>query len=272
MKRSLSLICSIGVTCAVVTVARAGHEPPSWHITPVQSVTATSTLDKEHSAERALSHGVWCEGKADEGIGEGISIRFDGPVDMSSITVSQKEDPLRAEHNVVTAVNVGVGVDNQAREAQLSDGSVTVPIAARVRELRVTIARVARGKRNDSCFGVTVMTATPGSLVLGAPAARADDLEAAVDRIVRAFVASDAKALAALIQFPLEVGSVTFKSVEELAAALKAHKLGRLAPNTVTMDGLLGVDAIFIEACSDRCNSWSVAPRADGWRLVGIGR
>src|SRR5262249_41382506 len=101
------------------SASAAADEPDTTHITVVTSVTATSTLAgkvKDYYAaanvlyfDRDEEHGMppqqaWCEGKPDEGIGEGVTLAFAAPVTIPEIVVRGgywKTDKLFRANNIV---------------------------------------------------------------------------------------------------------------------------------------------------------------------------
>src|SRR5262249_7608343 len=201
-----------------VAAGAAGDEPETTRITVVTSVTATSTLaaknPKTYAPARVLDladvehdlppDSAWCEGKPDEGIGEAAPLALVRPTKIKEVVLRPgfwKTEKLFRANNIVPGVELRTD-DGRKKAVSLPAKPEPVTVAlggGPVSQLTVAIAKVKKGKMNDSCLsGVEVHTAPESVLVLGMDPA----LAAAIPRAERALASCDAKALAGVVAFP----------------------------------------------------------------------
>ena len=157
-------------------------EPETTRITVVTSVTATSTLAAKspnaYAPARVLEladiehdlppSSAWCEGKPDEGIGEGVTLAFAAPTKIKEVVLRAgfwKTEKLFRANNIVTGVELRTD-DGRKKSVALPAKLEVVTVAlggAAVRELTVSIARVKKGKMNDSCLSNVEVHTDPES-------------------------------------------------------------------------------------------------------------
>ena len=150
----------------------------------VKSVTASSTFADKHDAYAAwrtvdfdLHRGdlgvpgvvwsAWCEGKPDEGIGEGVTITFEQPTPLAMLRIAagvQRSDALWKSNNQITSLEVIVdGVSQKVTPATTRGEDTEVKLDATVTTIAVKIAAVKKGKMNDSCISSIELTPKGGS-------------------------------------------------------------------------------------------------------------
>lgn len=170
MKGSLALAVVVLLSSAHGVRADDDSPPePLW----VESVTASSTLADKHDAYNpALTlvpklgtdkagairyDSAWCEGKKDEGIGEGVTITLTRPTTIAKITIKPgvwMTQALFDANNVVTGLAVTTD-DGRTLTASPAAKREQVELAlggAPVKRLVVKITAVKKGKMNDSCI------------------------------------------------------------------------------------------------------------------------
>src|SRR5262249_1526543 len=183
--------------------------PETTRITVVTEVTATSTLASKSPSTYAparvldladVEHDMppssaWCEGKPDEGLGEGVTIALAAPTKIAEVVLRAgfwKTEKLFRANNIVTGIELRTD-DGRKKSVALPAKPEAVTVAlggAAVRQLTVSIAKVKKGKMNDSCLsGVEIHTDPESVIVLGMDPA----LAAAIPRAERALATCDAK-------------------------------------------------------------------------------
>lgn len=114
----------------------------------------------------------WCEGKKDEGIGEGVTIELYEPTQIDHITLApgvQRTEKLFAKNNQITKITVSVDDKSQTMAITPRYGAtIDVKIGAKVTKLGIKIAAVTKGQDNDSCFS-EVTIASPGAAEVSVP-------------------------------------------------------------------------------------------------------
>lgn len=290
----------------VVPAVAAGDEPEVTHITVVTSVTATSTLASKnpstYAAARVLDladvehdmppSSAWCEGKPDEGIGEGVTLAFAAPAKIKEVVLRAgfwKTEKLFRANNIVIGVELRTD-DGRKKAVSLPAKPEPVTVAlggGPVRELTVSIAKVKKGKMNDSCLsGVEVHTEPESVLVLGMDPA----LAAAIPRAERALARCDAKQLSEVVAFPFswaplygEDGDrenqgehrVTYATAAAMATACKDEEDRRATPHgrVPGVDATTKGDVVYLTdgSCGAECLQWGFTKKAGGWKLVWAG-
>jgi hypothetical protein len=200
----------------------------------VKQVTATSTfLDKRHPAayqpqrvldfeptydpevEGPIPKTAWCEGKPDEGVGEGITITLGGAQTIDSLNIAAGvwlSPELFATNNKPTslAVSLDNGPPITVTPSQLKRAWAQVPVHARVQTIAIHILGVAKGKMNDTCLsGVQIVRGgVPARPLFGWPVAAADSLPGALKAIDAGLSSDKLVGLDALLDFPFTVHDV----------------------------------------------------------------
>jgi hypothetical protein len=199
----------------------------------VESVVATSTFVDKHdgyAAWRTLLPTVqptgengdevqyltaWCEGKPDEGVGEGITITFAAPTKLESVTVGAgvwKTEKLFAANNRILSLVLATS-DGRKLTATPPDRREPVGFelgGQAVTWIKLTIGAVTRGRMNDSCLSFISLIPpanAPGDVLVAVPRAALDALPAALQAIDDALDRCAAAELSRWIDFPLAVRS-----------------------------------------------------------------
>jgi hypothetical protein len=201
----------LAILLAFATPAAANDFPD---LAPA-TVTATSTLKSptDHYAawhpfvdKAAEEDRLWCEGKADEGIGEALVLTFGAPTKLDAIEMSAgvwKTDALFRANNLVTAIDVTTD-DGRKLAFAFPEERKAVEVklgGAPVKQLRFAIAKVKKGKMNDSCISGVKLT-FPGDTQLLVGADRAPPLTAAIEGVRQALSDCDETALRTRLKFP----------------------------------------------------------------------
>jgi hypothetical protein len=218
----------------------------------VKSVTATSTfVDKTkkdlYGAWRTLAFETvadetrtpktaWCEGKPDEGIGEGITIELATPTKVDEIQIAAGvwlTPKLYAVNNQPTTLSVSLdgGPATKLKIAAREWAVVKTPKA--VSSIRVTVDSVKKGKTNDTCISAVQLMrgGDPVGVVLDPRAASA--LPAAYTAVWDSLASG--QGLDKVAAFPLPYSSsnwffegsqkpVTYQTAKAATAACKANK------------------------------------------------
>lgn len=231
----LVVLLALALSTSIAAADDAPEVPPLTAIT----VSATSTLvQKGKTYEAAFALGgdptkFWCEGKADEGIGEALVIKFGAPTKIESLTIRAgvwRSPELFQANNRITELDV-IADAGASKKVTLREQREDIEVKlgrAPVTELRFQIAAVAKGKLNDTCIsGIDVKTAPASTLVRGVDAAAVAALPAAFAQTFAAITNCTDKDLAAHLQFPFgsaEAGGRHSKKYRDAKAVKKACK------------------------------------------------
>lgn len=231
-----------------VVKSSAPSSPPASATMPklpdliaVSDVTATSTfVDKRgmYAAWRTLSYDAvmdektqaylpttaWCEGKPDEGIGEGITISFASPTRLDEIQIAAgvwRSQQLFSSNNRITSLDIVVDGKTTKVQPAATRKWLTVPIGAAVSTIAVKIGAVTKGKMNDSCIsGISLVRNTGDyATVIGIDAAAVAELPRVLAKLQSTFGAADGAGLAALVDFPFAMPKQKYGSLRSLEAA-----------------------------------------------------
>ncbi len=201
---------------AAATPASAG--PPVQDIEPpamlAVSVSATSTLaakGKAHEPWYALGGDptrFWCEGKADEGVGEALVIKLAVPTRIESVTIRAgvwRSPELFRANNRITELDISSD-DGRTKKVSLREEREDLEVELwrdEVKELRFQIAAVAKGKANDTCIsGLDLHAAGKSQIVLVPDASAAPPLAPAFQQAFRALASCAEAGLRAQLKFP----------------------------------------------------------------------
>lgn len=290
-------------------------------LTPLKEVSATSTfvdgkqpiaaqvvVSPEFETEEGSDGGttrytsVWCEGKPDAGIGEGITITFTDPVELDGISIvtgdwrSQKNYRSR---NQITALEVELDdsrkltavppkVDAAGLEYQWSgtDNQAVAAVGGQpVRKVAVRIAKVKQGKKNDSCITAIYFNRKGQRMpaIFGVSAAALAALPKGVAKVVDAVVGLEPSVMNKYIEFPLsycskgdyhEASCTT--SVWKDAAALRSGCVhGRNCMEQVEGNGpddleLTPIGPATVSLRMAGYETWSLIWRSGEWRLKEV--
>ena len=221
---------------------------------------AWRVLDYETTEEpEGLPKTAWCEGKKDEGIGEGITINFAAPTKIDNVDIAAGvwlSEKLYKANNQITslAISVDGGAAKKVAPPAAHGEWLEVPIGKAVSSLKVTIDTVKKGKMNDSCISAVRLRDDEGEIatVRGLEPKAVAALPAAYDAVVKAISTPDRAGLEKLVTFPFiyessdwffdgtkPVRHANWKSIE---AACKKQKRGCPgAPNTGGRDDAASV-------------------------------
>lgn len=227
----------------------------------VKDVSATSTYpDKSkkdlYGAWRVLEYELagdpmqgipktaWCEGKPDEGVGEGITINLLAPTKIENLLIATGvwlTPKLHKANNQITSL--AISLDGRAPKkvaAATEHGEWTeVPVGKAVSSIKITIDAVKKGKMNDSCISGVQLGGESISLgvVRGLDAAAVAALPAAYDAIAKAIASPSLAGLDKHLAFPFTYESsdwffednhkpVKHASWKSIETACKKKKIG----------------------------------------------
>jgi hypothetical protein len=192
----------------------------------IKRVTATSTFDDKSGhdrygawrtvdyasvADRALGASVpataWCEGKPNEGVGQGITIEFASPTQVDAIKVATgvwKTARLFEANNRISSLDVAIDGKTATVKPPLTRTWIELPVRRSISTIDLTIAGVTKGKMDDSCISGVAFVRNGESLavVRGMDAAALDDLTGAVVAIQQALQPPRRVGLEKLLDFP----------------------------------------------------------------------
>ena len=253
---------------------RDKHRYDAWHVL----VEVALSSPRQVAGDR-----FWCEGKPDEGIGEGLTFELSAPAVIDEIVIAGgvwTSDALFHANNIPTAVDV-VADDGRKQRVALPAvaQSVTVPLGgAPIKRLVITFASVKKGRMNDTCIsGVRLHSATP--LLVGISPADADALMPALAEVHRALTHCDAALIKKHIVFPLPVyDTVHFqRSIKGAAAFAKACRdpLRFSSWSAALDDPDLGQDELVTRAPGkvtvlDDTVSLDLVRQGGEWKLVNL--
>jgi hypothetical protein len=205
-------------------VATGTAMPKLPDIIAIRELTATSTFaDKRdlYAAWRTIYYDAvldkatqeympttaWCEGKPDEGLGEGVTIAFAVPTQLDAIHVAAgvwKSAKLFASNNRITALDVALDGKTTTVKPATTRTWLSVPIGRPVSTISLKIAAVARGAMNDSCIsGISLVRKDAEfTAIVGIDAAAAAALPRALSTIQSALENPDPAGLEKLLDFP----------------------------------------------------------------------
>jgi hypothetical protein len=264
--------------------AAAGELPDVVPIT----VTATSTLAKTKTktydawyvlAPDNVGDRFWCEGKPDEGVGETVVIKLATPAKIDSLTLAVgvwKTDALFHANNIVTGVDVIA--DGRTQSVAFPEDRTQVEVTlggAPVSELRLQIAKVKKGRMNDSCIdSVKLNMASPSLILIGADRAQGAGFAPTVKAIAQAITDCDESLLRQHVRFPLAYeDTVPHKNrYANAKAAAKACKSG-------TFSSVAGLELDIAKVVTDTPGTielradvfaWKLVLDGGQWKLVGL--
>ena len=246
MNRALASACALAaLLCARPASAQEGYLSG---LVAVKEVTATSTYaakkgdkvkdryapwrvlapkqDPKYPADPCGGGGgpgyltAWCEGKPDEGIGEGVTITLADPMVVDSVYLGPGvwHPKWWKDNNQPTQLEVGASdgrkwtVDVPAADAENAEygdpwQGVSQDIGGKpIASLTVKIAAVKKGKMNDSC--ITLMYVAAGETgflpAIGMSAEAVKALKDTAAAFHKALSECDGAALAGMARFPLK--------------------------------------------------------------------
>ena len=297
----------------------ADHAPPPSEgalklrdFVAVKDVTATSTfVDKSkkdlYGAWRTVSYETttdelgapktaWCEGKPDEGIGEGITVNLAAPTKLDTIAIAAGvwlNPKLYGANNQITSLSVSFDGGAAVKVAPTATREwLVVKVGKAVSSIAIKIDAVKKGKMNDTCIsGVALKRgADPLPVLVGIDAAAAAALPGAYRAIWEAIGTA---ALEKHVAFPFTYDNsnwfaegsaqkaVTFKNWKALAAACKAKKPGcPSGPNYSETRAEEGVDfastgkgtvTLLFPSSRETIDEWNLAWTNGAWKLTSIG-
>lgn len=162
-------------------------------------------------ADRALGASVpataWCEGKPNEGVGQGIAIEFAAPTQVDAIKVAAgvwKTARLFEANNRIASLDVTIDGKTATVKPPLTRTWIELPVRRSISTISLAIAGVTKGKMDDSCISGVAFVRNGESLavVRGMDAAALDDLPRAVVAIQQALQPPRRVGLEKLLDFP----------------------------------------------------------------------
>jgi hypothetical protein len=255
-------------------------------VVPV-TVTATSTLTakaKSYDAWHALAPDTmgarfWCEGKPDEGVGEALVIKLATPAKIDSIKLAVgvwKTDALFHANNLVTGVDVIA--DGRKQSVTFPEDRQELEVAiggAPVTELRLQIAKVKKGRMNDSCISsVKLDLANPSLILIGADRAQGAAFQPTVEAIAHALADCDEALLSKYARFPLAYEDTVRHKVKYADAKAAAKGCKKVGFSTLA-ELKFGNATISTEApgkieLREDVLSWRFVLDGGQWKLVGL--
>jgi len=210
--------------------APAGALPKLPVVLAARDVTATSTFADPRRPDayapwRVIRYGkavaadephdlvpstAWCEGKPDEGVGEGISIVMAAPTRLDALKIAAgvwKSARLFAGNNQIASLEVSLDGKATTVKVPAERSWVEVPVRASVTTIGLKIATVRKGRMNDSCLSAVdlVRGGEAAVVLLGVDAPAADELPRALARLEGVLETPGRPALEPLLEFPFVV-------------------------------------------------------------------
>ena len=220
-----SMRLSIVIIMLTARVAAAEHAFPFLDHVLVKDVTATSTLaDKKNAyapkvalaydlrsskdmSAPAVLWSAWCEGKPDEGIGEGITITLGEATQIEKVRIAPgvwRTKKLFDANNRITELEViADGKSQKVKGGEWNDW-VEATVNAKVKTVVVKISGVTKGKMNDSCIAGIDLSVGDRRLtpIIGYDPTQFAALVPSLVTIQKALADPDKKGLESLIEFP----------------------------------------------------------------------
>jgi hypothetical protein len=212
----------------------------------IRDITATSTFaDKKgmYAAWRTVGYdGVldaktqvylpttaWCEGKPDEGIGEGVTLTFAAPTRIDEISIAAgvwKSEQLFASNNRITSLDLVVDGKATTVHPAATREWLDVPIGREVSTISIKIAAVTKGKMNDSCLSGISLVRKSGdyATVIGVDAHAIAELPRVITKLNQTLGANDLAGLDKLVDFPFTLYKVKHASVKSLEVACRRQE------------------------------------------------
>ena len=229
----------------------------------VASSTATAKGDK-FAAWRALdgsTGSAWCEGKADEGVDETLTLTLAEPIKVTRIDLfvglngsakEYEENNRISKVSARTAPAIGAPLVQLAKAAPITTKFDTIvkldlKTPRTVQVLELGLAGVTRGSKlaaNTTCIAEVSLASDKGEAVdflFGIPADAMPQLAPAVNVLRTAVANCDDKALAYLVSYPFEYrieaeeASRTVKH-KDVKSFVKACKKSGIPPLPVELD------------------------------------
>jgi hypothetical protein len=300
-KRGMFVVCVIAWP---LVASGEHHQLPdvAW----IKSITASSTFASrknaydprltvfpkttyQKKAEAYRYDSAWCEGKPDEGIGEGVTITFVAPTPIATLTIKPgvwMTDKLFKANNIITGLQVSTD-DGRVVSVAPKPAREEVEVklgGAPVTSLTVKITAVQKGKMNDSCISEIALDR---SAAMGFEAAAIAALPGAVDDVLDAVWGDGCKpdVIAKYAVYPLpftmktnyhgETGIVSstrkLKSAADFAKVCKGDLGGNAwgtedVPLDASLDGEISVGFSLAEVMQSVRLAW----RGGRWRLVAV--
>jgi hypothetical protein len=316
----LVAVATIVLSGLLATRAAAGdvRVPP---FVAVASVAATSFLANKKEPERYVARqaldsvvdgprdgdsgpetysGMWCEGRADEGVGETLKVTLTQPTRIDELELAAgvwKSERLFARNNLPTRLELSIdGGAPQTVVVPSTRERVSIAVGKPIRTIAIKIAAVKKAAINDTCLSSVALVRDRVSMAplfgLSPPAVAA--LPDAIRRIVAAVGANDLRALAAVGDFPLTVetvdrcdevqsdrSTVTHKDAKAMqrdCAAYRKQELphrsdpcGADAEPVGLTSGDGTVDLVLHSMCGGQFNPvYTLVWRAGAWKLSAI--
>ena len=264
----------------VVSVANDEALEPIW----IESVTATSTYASPKNAydpvltlaprttwiAKTDDHrydSAWCEGKPDEGIGEGITIHLAKPTTIENIAIKPgvwMTPKLFAANHQITGLEI---TTDDGRKLTASPAAkreeVEVKLGgAPVSRLVVKVTSVKKGKMNDSCITQIRLNDEEQALAVGFDKAAATAFAATVKPAVAAMWdgTCDAAKLAKYYDTPFK-----FTLVENTHASQERHRFKKHPKTLKTVAAL----AKWCSQMGTTSESFALQTGARGTVIVG---
>ncbi len=171
-------------------------------------------------------------------MGEALVLRLAEPMHVTSLRLRAgvwRSPELFRVYNRITELDV-VTDSGLRKKVVVREERENIDIAIGrepVRELRLEIAAVAKGKTNDTCIsGIDIRTDPASAVVLAeAPTASLAD---AFGKVWKAFASCDDKAFGAQLQFPF-VASTRFADAKAVHAACKTGAFRDFQPRDASL-------------------------------------
>lgn len=284
--------------------------PPLGNYIAVKDVAASSTFadkkdryaawqtvsfDFEMAGDLMVPSTAWCEGKKDEGIGEGITVNFAKPTKLDTLQIAAgvwKTPKLFSGNNRITKLAISfdggepTNVIPSAKREWLA-----VKVGKEVSSIAIKIAAVKKGKANDSCIsGLDFLVGDDSINVLhGIDAAAATALPNAYKAMFAALTDEKRSGLEGVLAFPFSYSppkaffepkltkQFTHKSWATLEIACRKKSLGcpgepnirAEEPVPVVGEGPGKLELTF-PSTREIVERWHLAWVKDAWKLTSI--
>ena len=187
-----------------------------------RTVGYDAVLDKK--TQEYLPTTAWCEGKPDEGIGEGVTITFASPTRLDQISIAAgvwRSEQLFASNNHITALDVIVDGKATTVHPATTRQWLDVQIGREVSTISIKLGAVTKGKMNDSCLsGVSLIRRTGDyATVIGVDAHAVAELPRAIAKLEQTLGTTDRAGLDKLVDYPFTLYKAKHASLKSIDAA-----------------------------------------------------
>ncbi len=264
----------VAIALLLLLCASARAEVPDVPRVLGVTATATSTAKTRDPAFVLDSHPtkMWCEGKADEGVGEALVLKLAGPTRIDSLTIRagvwQSPELFHAANRITQLRVVTDDGKDQIVKFREERENVDVAIGRTVSEIRLEIAAVAKGKVNDSCIsGVDIHADPDAAVVPGMSSTAQYALEPAFAKTWTALATCDEAGLRAQLAFPF-VFVHRFADAKAVRKACKDKQFAAFEDDKLSLHVKAPAPGSLVLA-TDKLE-WHFVVAGKSWRLASL--